>query len=413
MPAWESLLDSVFPASFRGVPFWVQETQRETGRRVERYFFPGADASGWEDLGLLQGNITCQGIVIGDDWIGQLQDLEAAFAQPGPGTLVHPRLGTLEVVLAEPATTSITEAELRVGRFTAIFVPYDPPEPPLLDPLSQALAAVRGVRNQVTAYLGQVLAPVRLTVAAITAFASFGAQVGSILGTLVATARGGTGLLPVLAAPFQNLAAIGSLPPTPAFAPGVVVALAGCGNAIALAAVLPPPAAIGVPANSTALIDTRAAGQLLLTMAAAMPESPAAAAVAARALTLASAAAVITSIPFESQQEAQGWLGSLDTAIASAMRATVLAGPEAGQVWQALATLRAAVARDLQSLLGRLPAVVVLTVPGPTQAWAVATHLAGDNPAAIVAVYRDLVARNRLRHPAVIAAGTGLERLAS
>jgi prophage DNA circulation protein len=412
MPAWESLLDSVFPASFRGVPFWITDTTREVGRRWQRLFFPGADASAWEDLGLFQGAITCQGLVIGDDYIGQLQDLEAAFATPGPGTLVHPRLGTLEVVLADPATTSIAEDELRVGRFSASFTPYTPPALAEQDPLSAALAAVRQLRNQVTAYLGQVLAPVRLAVGAVYAVASFGAQVGSVLGTLVATAKGGIGLLPVLAAPIKNLSSIGSLPASATFAPAVASALAAPPAAIALAAVTPRAGALGVPAGATALIEPRVAARLLLDLATGMPAGPAGVVIAARALALASAAEVIGTITFESQHDAAGWLGKADAAIAATMQAAVLAGPQAGQVWQAMAGLRAALARDLQSLMGRLPAVTTLTVPAATQAWVVANHLAGDTPATIIGQYRDLVARNRLRQPAQISAGAVLERLA-
>jgi hypothetical protein len=47
--------------------------------------------------------------------------------------------------------------------------------------------------------------------------------------------------------------------------------------------------------------------------------------------------------------------------------------------------------------IGRLPEVLLLTVPAPAPAWVLAQHVAGDTPQAVVATLQDLLRRNGLR----------------
>lgn len=416
-----SLLDALFTASFRGVPFAILDSREATGRRWQRFFFPGSDASAWEDLGALDGPIVVNGLIIGDDYALAAEDLRQAFRAPGPGTLVHPWYGTLQVVLREPAEISFTQTELRVARITAAFVRYAPPGPSVLDPLYQALAAARSVRNQAQVWVTAVLAPARLALGTAAAVGNFAASFRSVVNTLALSSSGGGGLGARLTAPYAGLTAVAAAPVDAGYPAAVAAAIAAPAAAIAAASITPAPSAIGGVIQATAAITERQAAQLLLDLSAASVPAPAVApmpslALACQVHALAGAAEAVTAIPFESQAEAIEWRGRLDAAIGVAMDAAVrLAATDpagAGPVWSGLGALRAAVAADLSVLIGRLPAVMTLRVPVPTSAWQVANHLAGDDPARILEQYRDLVARNRLRQPGFIAAGTPLERLA-
>jgi len=72
--------------------------------------------------------------------------------------------------------------------------------------------------------------------------------------------------------------------------------------------------------------------------------------------------------------------------------------------------LQAALIADINETIGRLPAVVIFKNERPLDAWLLAQHVFGDTPQLIEAGYREIVARNRPRHPAALPAG-GVEVL--
>lgn len=85
-------------ASWRGVPFYIDEGGGEVGRRFEMHEYPQRDTPWAEDLGRAQRKWTVAGYVLGDGYMALRDRLIAACEQPGPGTLVHPYLGSLQVV---------------------------------------------------------------------------------------------------------------------------------------------------------------------------------------------------------------------------------------------------------------------------------------------------------------------------
>jgi hypothetical protein len=70
-----------------------------------------------------------------------------------------------------------------------------------------------------------------------------------------------------------------------------------------------------------------------------------------------------------------------------------------------LASLKAALAADLNSLIGRLPAVVTIMIPRTMSAWTLAEYISGDDPGQVFATYQDIIARNNIRHPALVPPG--------
>jgi prophage DNA circulation protein len=89
------------PASWRGVPFFVQDHQFTGGRRVQVHDFIQRDKPYVEDLGRDNRNMTVKAYVIAsyennfDAW-PQRDALIRAIEQGGKGTFVHPSFGELE-----------------------------------------------------------------------------------------------------------------------------------------------------------------------------------------------------------------------------------------------------------------------------------------------------------------------------
>lgn len=86
-------------ATFRGVPFFVEASERSGGRRGVTHEYPLRDEPFREDLGRDTRGFSIEGYVCGDDYLAQRDRLLDALEAYGPGTLVHPYYGTLTVAV--------------------------------------------------------------------------------------------------------------------------------------------------------------------------------------------------------------------------------------------------------------------------------------------------------------------------
>lgn len=98
MATWRELLQ---PASFRGVPFFVDGAQNPAGRRTQVHEFVQRDLPDVEDLGKAIGPIKITAFVIGADCFERRDALLAALEKPGSGELVHPWIGKMTVTAGE------------------------------------------------------------------------------------------------------------------------------------------------------------------------------------------------------------------------------------------------------------------------------------------------------------------------
>lgn len=410
-----SLLDDLYDAEFRGIPFHMPDPREETGRRVIRFFYPGRDDTWHEDMGALDGRISVSGLIVGEDYVRRANRLRAAFRTPGPGLLTHPWLGDIDVILAEPAEISFSDREIRLARFTATFEPYIERPPIRLDTLGQLLALLDAIREGVRRLIRFILAPIRLALSLVRAVVGF---VGSMVGlfrSTIATVRGLINLPRQLGATFTDLFAVGGLRLDQSYGRSVVARIEAPGAVIRQAGLPRLNPAVGVFGGSLSVaptVETAAATRLLLTVAAGVRGDatvPAGLRLGTQALLVADAVQLGVQAPFATRADAQAMRATLDAALVvlatDAAAAAVTEPAYAGALWQQVAAIRAGLARDMSERIGRLPAVQTLVLPGAAPTWLVANHLAGDAPGRILGQYQQLVSRNRPRRPARLAAG--------
>jgi prophage DNA circulation protein len=113
-------------ASFRGVPFFTDMDGVTSGRRIALHEYPKQDIGWAEDMGRRAKRHTCVGYVVGGPILGfnyiQLREnLIGACDAEGPGTLVHPFLGSM-VVSCETYTCLEDQKRGGVAMFEMNFV---------------------------------------------------------------------------------------------------------------------------------------------------------------------------------------------------------------------------------------------------------------------------------------------------
>lgn len=89
---------SLRPASFRGVAFFVTADSMQFGRRVSIHEYPQRDKPFVEDLGKKARQYEIEAYVIGPNYMEQRDALISACERPGSGELIHPKYGSVYVV---------------------------------------------------------------------------------------------------------------------------------------------------------------------------------------------------------------------------------------------------------------------------------------------------------------------------
>lgn len=116
--AWQ---DQLQPGSFRGAPFEVLGNQAAFGRRGVLHEYPLRDVPWFEDLGQRARENTLDVVVLGTNYLAKRDALIAAIETAGPGLLVHPYYGEMQVAVTDCRVSESTDAG-GVARFTITFV---------------------------------------------------------------------------------------------------------------------------------------------------------------------------------------------------------------------------------------------------------------------------------------------------
>ena len=408
--------DLMLDASIGGFPFSVINLKTEDGRRIQAVLFPGQDRKAFQDLGQLDGEIVFTGLMVGDDAVHQAERLRNVFQRVGTMTLDHPFFDTtIQVVATKAVAIEQDVKELRVARFTATVERWLPRDPPDVDTLQGILDALADLQTQVRSWLRSVLRPLGMVLAVIGFVDQLAQTVRGTWDTL-AGAAANTSLKSILAPFTASLGLVNTLPIDSAYPDAVADRMAAPSAAVAAAGTPDKPAAVA-PGGSLVTpdaVDPRVTTALLLSAAATMAPADttvpgSAVTLAAMAYALGDAVLAASDIPFQSQQDALSWQArlnlALDQAAGLAAQYAQTDPINAGPVWRALLALRAALAADMTATIGRLPAVKVFISPAAMPVWLLAMHLSGDTPDRLVAVYRDLLTRNDIAHPAFAPAG--------
>ncbi len=398
----ENLLPGLKPAAWRGLAFDMPDVSTEVGRRLVEHLFPGVDPAAYDDHGVLPDIISIDGVIVGDDYIAQARAFEAAFKQPGPGTLMHAWHGPMTVLLAEPATITLSTSHLRVAYFQATFKRVNAlagfGASGLISTAQQLITAA----NQVISTVVSMVSSVRTVSLSSQRYRAINRTVRKIS---VATVD-----LPVpFVAPFS-----GSTPD--------VDDLGGALQSVVddyVDLIVPPPAV--APSAEAPEPDALDALDLFGSMLGAteliLLEINRAPSPTDQALLFASSAALVAATAhvsiwndYTSRSEATAARLEANFVFNQLAKTSELLSDTryqalASSIGGNLASLSHALQVDINEAIGRLPAVLVLETNQPQDAFTLAHYFKGDDPAAVEAVYRDIVARNRPRHPAQVPAG--------
>lgn len=134
-------------ASFRGVPFYVVSNSGENGREIAQHNYPLRDETWIEDLGRSQKRYAIHGFLIGETYIAQRNLIISAVEQAGPGILIHPTFGILQVSITRFNWSEPENVRLRIN-LDFEFIEYSNPVAglisqaigPLVNELSDALS---------------------------------------------------------------------------------------------------------------------------------------------------------------------------------------------------------------------------------------------------------------------------------
>lgn len=111
--AW---LAGYLQGSFRDVPFYIDGHQYKSGRRLAEHTSPNVDQVEQEDMGQARRDVSLSAYIVDNDYFQQRDSLKSALEQEGPGVLVHPYLGIMNVKV-NSFTLKETTKEGRVARF--------------------------------------------------------------------------------------------------------------------------------------------------------------------------------------------------------------------------------------------------------------------------------------------------------
>lgn len=394
--------------SWRGLTMHVPDVSTPAGRRIVSVELPGTDVTLHEDLGLATGQIRVTGLLAGDDSVAQAKAMQAACERKGPGTLVHPWLGAMTVVLKEPAEISFRSTELRTVMVRLTFERWSASSMVAgLSTLGLIAAAVDGALSAVGDLVATIADVVDLAEVAGDLFGTIdgvivdvilGGDLASILASAgleaaITTIEDTVGLVDWISSVVDTIAAAG----TPAASPAIGVGPLGRAEAATLDPWSTVAALLEVAtATAAASLETDDEGASVISIAAAT------AAIAATADPLAA-------VEWESRQQAMAARTTISTAIATVSAAligasstTSLSTTERRATWRRLAEMRRTIHQDLDDRIGRLPSVMTITPPTRVSAWVIAQHLFGDDPNKVRSGFEDIVTRNRLAHPSIV-----------
>jgi len=396
-----SFLDSLRPASFRGVAFFVDLASKEFGPRTVSHGMTLRTEPVHEFLGALPESFTVEALLYGDDLDAQSRVFDAALTEQAIGRLVHPLYGELDAVVIGPVRSSLSTREGRVLRYSIPFQRAGGEASPTtrVDTVARVNSAAMLAKTAVIdefanafAAAGQhalVLEAARVSITSIASsiLARFRgwAATSIVANASAAASRLANASDALLATPADLSSELYGLVRTGAPAergPDLLLSIAADGALTLPVAPVTTPARVRAAGNDAALVQ--------LVRAAAAIEAVTAGTVAG----------------WESRDEAEAWRNE-----AGDLLAAISESAATETTWKRMADLRAAVTRDVALRALPLPRLRT-TVPRQTESsLLIAYRLDGDDLTTLFDRAAEIVTRNRIRHPGFVPGGRALEVL--
>jgi len=118
----DCLVPVFLDASWKGMPFQIDSSSDEFGRRGESYEYPLGEIIGYKDLGRKARKFSVEGYLIGGDQVAQSNAMALLAESPEPGMLVHPIYGAQLVACITLTAKADYKKEARVTRLSFEFV---------------------------------------------------------------------------------------------------------------------------------------------------------------------------------------------------------------------------------------------------------------------------------------------------
>ena len=128
------ILSKLRVASFRGVRFHIEAAEATFGRRYKLHEFPGRDDPLVEDLGRGPRTYPVEGYLVGRDYALSRDMLIKACEKDGPGKLIHPYHGLIDVrCLKFTVEETFRDGDYARVRFEFLEAPATPIGVPVID----------------------------------------------------------------------------------------------------------------------------------------------------------------------------------------------------------------------------------------------------------------------------------------
>lgn len=391
------------PASFRGIQFDLESDDKSFGRGIVTHKFVGRDQHAHEDMGAKVEGISLVAVVIGEGFVARADALEKAFAQKGPGTLIHPHYGEIQVVIIDGTRSHSSDAVGEV-RFSITFERDDGP-PLFPTALSNTMGGLLNASNNVFDALSLDFnkafnisgLPDFVSSDALTRSASWLGKMNSIFST--------SGLLPLLPSGIDTLDILSD-----GYASSAVSLYKTLRDLAApkrTPVIGRAPVPVQVPSQTVAKALLKASD---ITVSDPITGSPSTAPVRLlnanamdlyhRTMALSAAVGAVRHTSFESREEAislrDGVTGRLEVLLDR------LGEAEWDRSWSESRQMMAAIHRDIDDRIGRLPRTVQVRPAAVRSALALANRLYPDDTTQFLNKSADLVVRNRIRHPGFV-----------
>lgn len=369
------------PASFKGVPFKVDEGGRTGGRRVAEFQFPKGNTPYAEDMGRAAKRWQITGYVIGDDYTAQRDALLDACDSDGPGILIHPSLGSMNVMCGPVATH---ESRLRGGicTFEMLFIEAGqaPSADVTDDTQGQVSSQADAMGGAAASALDTALGAAFDAVATVANIAEGVGILATMLNALSGTVSGQTGT-----AGSQMFFAIGDL--------------LASGEGDLRASQLGTPLLAVFELATTAGASLAGMNTVMAAMQAVTPASAIGIAVVNAGINMAlvEQARILSATTFTSSNDVSAAIASNNANFSSAEE-TIADSGDVG-TYQALIALHGSVTRDLVNRALQLPSLVTYQFPRSLPSLTMAFRLYADSTRA-----DQLVAENKAIHPAFMPA---------